>query len=245
MLVIPAIDLRDGKVVRLTRGDFNQETVYSDDPVSFALDFVKQGAQRIHVVDLEGALLGELKNLEYVKKIAQSVKVPIEFGGGIRKIRDIQKILDFGVSCVILGTKAIEDSDFLAEASMRFKGKIAVSLDTNRNFLMQQGWTKLSGTSISMDSDKMFKNFENMGVSLLIYTDISRDGTLEGPNFEGLKNLLKLTKIPVIASGGVSCLKDVEKLNQTKGLFGAIIGKAIYENKINLKDAIDLCSPKE
>lgn len=243
MLIIPAIDLKDGKVVRLTRGEFSQEKVYSDDPVSVAKEFVKQGAKRIHVVDLQGALKGELKNLESVKQIAQAVDVPIEFGGGIRRLEDIAEVLGFGVECVILGTKALDDPTFLAEAIEKFGDKVAVSIDAKKGAIMKTGWTE----SASRQLPELIQELENFGLSLLIYTDISRDGTLEGPNFEGIKNILNLTKVPVITSGGVSSLEDIKQLKELgdQGLFGVIIGKAIYEGKINLKEAIDICSQKE
>jgi phosphoribosylformimino-5-aminoimidazole carboxamide ribotide isomerase len=239
MLIIPAIDLKDGKVVRLTRGEFSQEKVYSLDPVAVAKEFVAQGAKRIHLVDLQGALKGELKNLKSVEQIARAVKVPIEFGGGVRKLEDIANILSLGISCVVLGTKALDDPTFVAEAVEKFKDKIAVSIDAKRGALMQQGWTK--------DSDKNLVDFirkmENFGLRLLIYTDISRDGTLEGPNIDGIRNILNLTKIPVIASGGISGPEDIKSLQKLEenGLFGVIIGKAIYENKINLKEVIKSC----
>lgn len=245
MLVIPAIDLKDGEVVRLTRGDFKRETIYSNDPASVARDFVAQGAERIHVVDLEGALCGELKNLDFLRKIVQAVKVPVEFGGGVRSPEDIKKIFDLGVSFVVLGTKAIEDQDFLKECIFKYGNRIIVSLDSRQNMIMKQGWSTPSGTSLftPLRNTNLLEVFENLGLEVLIYTDISRDGTLEGPNFEGIKNILKLTKIPIIASGGISSLEDLKRLKEleSQGLAGVIVGKAIYEGKINLREAIQLC----
>lgn len=238
MIIIPAIDLKGGKVVRLTRGDFTQEKIYSDDPASVAFNLVGQGAKRIHVVDLEGALRGELKNLESVGLIAKEVDVPIEFGGGIRSLEDIARVIDLGVSCVVLGTKALEDSVFLAEAIEKFGDKIAVGIDTKNNAIMKKGWTESAKDSLK----EFIQELENFGLSLLIYTDIARDGTLTGPNFEGIKEVLEITKIPVIASGGVSSIEDLKRLKdlEDKGIYGAIVGKAIYEGKINLAQAVKI-----
>ena len=238
MLIIPAIDLRNGKVVRLFQGKFNQEKVYSSDPVKMAKHWARQGAKFLHIVDLDGASSGSIQNLEVLKKIISQVGIPLEFGGGVRSMETITRLLNLGVQRVILGTKAASDVRFLRKAWKKFGEKIIVSIDAKRGKVLTQGWD--CGTSkTTLDFAKELKE---IGFKQLIYTDISKDGTLSGPNILGIKELLKETGLNIIASGGVADLKDLLKLNKFKkqGLSGVIVGKALYEGKFTLAQALKL-----
>jgi len=242
MIILPAIDIKDGKVVRLLQGRFDEVTEYSNDPVAMAQHWESQGAEWLHVVDLNGAFEGKLKNLEIIKKIAKGIKIPIQVGGGIRRNEDILELLTSGVKRVTLGTKVVEDKKFLIGALSLGKDKIAVSLDCSKGMVAQRGWTTISNKKAT----DFAKELEECGLRCLIYTDIARDGMMTGPNFTGLKEILQAVKIPVIASGGVSNLEDIRKLLELEpaGVVGTIIGKAIYEEKIDLKEALLLCSRK-
>lgn len=240
MLIIPAIDLRNGKVVRLFQGKFNKEKVYSADPVKVAKHWAKQGAKFLHIVDLDGAASGLLKNINVVKEIINQVGIGIEFGGGVRSIKIISELLSLGVERVILGTRAARDAKFLKQAWKKFGGKIIVSIDAKCGKVLTQGWnSKVAKTTLGFA-----KELKTIGFKQLIYTDISKDGTLAGPNISGIKELLKNTQLNVIASGGVSSLSDLIKLNKLKkqGLAGVIIGKALYEGKFTLAQALKIIS---
>jgi len=238
MLIIPAIDLRGGKVVRLFQGKFNQEKIYSSDPVKTAKHWVRQGAKFLHVVDLDGARSGTPKNLAALKKIISEVCIPIEFGGGVRSIETITKLLSMGVQRVVLGTKAASDAVFLKKARKKFGEKIIVSIDAKSDKVLTQGWNRNASKTILAFA----KELKKIGFKQLIYTDISKDGTLSGPNILGIKKLLKETGLNVIASGGVSNLKDLLNLSKLKkqGVVGVIIGKALYEGKFTLTEALRL-----
>ena len=242
MIIIPAIDIKEGKVVRLSRGKFDDMTVYSDDPVAMAKKWEKAGAQLLHVVDLDGAQKGAMKNLDLIITIAKAVKVPIQVGGGLREKNDIEKLLSSGVARIILGTKAIENRKFVKELIAKWRDRIVVSLDCNNGMVAQQGWT----VTTELKATEFAEELEGLGLNNLIYTDIARDGTLTGPNFDGLKKILDAVEMQVIASGGVGQIQDIKKLIKLEpyGLYGAIVGKAIYENKLDLKEAIKVCSPK-
>lgn len=239
MLIIPAIDLKDGYVVRLIQGNLRDKKIYSQDPVKTAKHWVRQGAQLIHIVDLDGATTGVLKNLGIVKKIVRAVSIPVEFGGGVRKIETIKSLLDCGIYRVVLGTKAIEDRNFLKQAFTKFKNKLIVSIDAKDKRVLVRGWQE---SCKFCDILTLAKDFKGMGVKQLIYTDILKDGTLEGPNIKAIKALLKQTGINVIASGGISSLDDIRKLKllESKGLIGIIVGKALYEGKFTLTEALKL-----
>ncbi len=244
MIIFPAIDIKDGKVVRLIQGRFNEVTEYSDDPVQMARHWEKQGAQWLHVVDLDGAQTGQMKNFDVICEIVKKVEIPIQVGGGIRELKDIENLIfKAKVSRLILGTRAIEDKVFF-EKIVPFKAtKIAVSLDCSNGMVAQRGWTTVSDKK-AVD---FAKELEASGLHCLIYTDISRDGMLTGPNIDELKKILDAAKgTDVIASGGVSSLDDIQKLLDLKrdNLIGVIVGKALYEKKFDLKEAIKLCSPK-
>jgi len=236
MLIIPAIDLRGGKVVRLFQGKFNQEKVYSKDPVKVARHWARQGAKFLHIVDLDGASRGMPKNLEVLKKIITQVCVPLEFGGGLRNMEIISKLLNLGVQRVVLGTKAASDAEFLKKAWKKFGEKIIVSIDAKDGLVLTRGWNRAVAKTVL----GFAKELKKIGFKQLIYTDISKDGTLGGPNIPGIKELLKRTGLNVIASGGVSGLKDLLKLKELEeqGLIGVIIGKALYEGKFTLVEAL-------
>lgn len=238
MLIIPAIDLRGGKVVRLFQGKFNRQKVYSSDPVKVAKHWARQGAKFLHIVDLDGASSGAPKNLEVLKEIITGVGIPVEFGGGVRSVETISRLLALGVERVILGTKAAADEEFLKKAWKKFGEKIIVSIDAKDGKVLTQGWNRKSAKT-ALD---FAKDLKKIGFKQIIYTDISKDGTLAGPNILGIKELLKLTGLRIIASGGVSDLKDLIKLNKFKkqGLAGVIIGKALYEGKFTLVEALKL-----
>lgn len=245
MLLIPAIDLKEGKVVRLAKGDFTKLEEFDIDPVEAAIKFAKDGAKWIHTVDLYGALEGRFKevNLDVVKKIVSEVSkysVNVEFGGGIRSFQDIKKVFDYtNVSRIILGTLALEDTDFVKKAVLEYKERIAVSVDAKNTVLVKKGWKEES----KKDINNFLKELENCGLKTLIYTNITKDGMMQGPDFQGIENILSSTKIPVIASGGVSSIEDIKKLKEleSQGLCGVIVGKAIYKGKIDLKQALKIC----
>lgn len=240
MLIIPAIDIKGGNVVRLERGDFSKEKVYSKDPICVAKEWEAQGAKLLHVVDLDGALSGKLKNLDSVERITKAVSIPVQLGGGIRTQESIDKVLSTGVSRVILGTRACEDEIFIQNVIANMGEKIVVSIDARDGMVATEGWVSVS----KIKATDLVKKLELFGLKVLIYTDISRDGTLKGPNIESLKEILEAReKAVVISSGGISSLDDLLKLKELEpqGLLGAIVGKAIYEKKLNLKKAIERC----
>lgn len=238
MLIIPAIDIQDGCVVRFVQGKLDKK-VYSKDPVKTARYWVNLGGEFLHVVDLDGARSGEIKNLQIIKDIASSVNVPVEVGGGVRTLESIKDLLMSGVSRVILGTKAAQDRGFLEKAFSLFKDKIIVSIDAKDGFVSIKGWDEsLKGTG----AIEFGRSLKKMGFKQAIYTDISKDGTLKGPDIKGIKALIKETGLEVIGSGGISSLKDLQKLKllEKKGLAGIIIGKALYEGKFTLTEALKL-----
>ena len=234
MIVIPAIDLHHGKVVRLKKGDFNAVTVYSDSVASIAKSFEEAGAKRIHVVDLDGSLEGRRINADSIKAICDAVKVEVELGGGIRSLADADEAFGLGVSYVILGTVIIRDPDAAIKILNAFPGKTALGIDARDGKVATSGWTETS----TRDAFEVAREFEHMNPAFIVYTDISRDGMLTGPNIEATEKLASSVKTPIVASGGVSSLDDLIELSKIKGLFGAITGKAIYEGRFDLKQAI-------
>jgi len=243
MIIFPAIDIKDKKVVRLSQGRFDEVTAYADDPIQMAQQWVQMGAQWLHIIDLDGAQSGKMQNVDMITTIAQKIPIPIQTGGGIRTKEDIQRLLNAGVKRVILGTKVIEDKGFLKKIIELFPDNIAVSLDCQKGKITQQGWTVVR----DIRAIDFAKELEGMGLKYLVHTDISRDGMLSGPNLGSLEELLNNLSIPLIASGGIKNIDDIKKLLalQSKGLMGAITGKALYEGTLDLKEAIALCSPKE
>lgn len=237
MNIYPAIDIYNGKVVRLTQGDYNSCVVYSNDPAGVAKGWEQEGARWIHVVDLEGAKTGALTAAPSVEALCKSVKAQIQFGGGLRSIQDIEKVLSLGVSRVVLGTKAL-DKTFLEGALLKFKDKIAVGLDVRRDYVKTAGWMR-DGNVTLQEALALFNQF---GVSTLIYTDIEKDGVLQGPNWEKLSMVLANTKARVILSGGVSQLSDIKQCRAIKepNFEGVIIGKALYDKRFQLSEAVRL-----
>jgi len=237
MLLIPAIDLKDGRCVRLKQGDMNAETVFSDDPGAVARQWVEQGARRIHLVDLNGAVTGRPRNEAAIRAIVDSVggNVPVQLGGGIRDLDTIERYLDDGISYVIIGTAAVKNPGFLHDACSAFPGQIIVGLDARDGKVATDGWSKLTRHDV-LD---LARKFEGYGVEAVIYTDIGRDGMLTGVNVEATVRLARELRIPVIASGGFASLEDVEKLCaiEADGVTGAILGRALYEGKLDFRAA--------
>jgi len=236
MIIFPAIDLKDGKCVRLYKGDFNKTTIFNSSPYNQALQFNKKGFTDLHIVDLDGALKGKSKNKKIIIKIIKNTKLNIQLGGGIRTLKQISFWIKNGISTVIVGTMAIQSPEILKKACNLFPGKIAVAIDVRNDFLAIKGWaeqTKIKFLDFA-------KRLENFGVSKIIYTDINRDGTKKGININKLKRILNVINIPVIASGGISSIKDIKKMFRFDKLEGIIIGKAIYDKTINLDKLIRL-----
>ena len=236
MKLYPAIDLFGGKAVRLFKGDYQQMTVYNDDPLAVALDFQNAGAECIHMVDLEGAKFGTTSNLRVIENIVKSTNLFVEVGGGIRNMQTVDAYLSLGVNRVILGTAAVTDRPFLEAALARYGEKIAVGVDLKDGYVAIKGWTEKS----QWTAEAFFADLEKLGVSTVICTDISRDGAMQGTNRELYKELSKKYSIRLIASGGVSTIDDVKVLN-AMNLHGAIIGKAYYTGAIDLREALEVC----
>jgi len=231
--IIPAIDIRDGRCVRLYQGDYQQETVFSDDPVEMALEWQSRGAPRLHIVDLDGAARGEVVNLDIITEIAKAVLVPTQLGGGIRRIETVEQMLKSGIERVILGTAAVEDPQLVEQACQRFRESVIVSIDARDSYLATRGWLKDTG----IKAVELARFMVGVGVSRFIYTDIERDGTLTEPNFSATAELINSIKEPVIAAGGISSINHLRML-KSLGAEGAIIGKALYTGDIDLKQAL-------
>ena len=234
MIIFPAIDLRGGKCVRLIQGDFDKETVYSDDPQATALKWQSLGAKFLHVVDLDGARAGSPQNLDAIKKILDAVKIPIEVGGGIRTLDDAEKLLNLGVRRVILGSVAVENISLVEAAVKNFGDKIVVGIDARGGFVAVHGWEKSS----AVKADELAKKIVAAGVKTIIYTDISKDGMLSGVDPKIFSELAKSSGAEIIASGGVKSIEDIRALKAAK-IAGVIVGKAIYTGALDLKSAID------
>lgn len=239
MILLPAIDIRGGKVVRLFKGQFDKVTEYGQDPVAMARHWVGLGARYLHVVDLDGAESGERRNRAAIRRIVLETGIPVETGGGIRSMEVIDDYLSSGVARVILGTKVVSDRAFLQEALAKWGDRIAVSLDCSNGLVAQRGWTETS----TVKGIDLAREFATMGLKCVIYTDIARDGTLAGPNMEGLQEMLRVKELQVIASGGVKSIDDIKALLALKAsnLWGTITGKAIYEGTLDFKAANGLC----
>ncbi len=235
MLILPAIDLYDKKAVRLYKGDYEQMTVYSNNPLEIAKDFEKKGATFVHLVDLEGAKNGTTPNIDIVRKIADYTSLDIEIGGGIRDEETIKKYLDLGVTRVILGTAAVTDSEFLERVTAKYKSSIAVGVDLKDGYVAIKGWTEKSQKT----ADEFFSYLSSIGVKTVICTDISKDGAMEGTNRELYKELSEKYSMDIVASGGVSSLEDIEALREMN-LYGAILGKAYYIGAVDLEKAIEV-----
>lgn len=236
MMVIPAIDLSEGQVVRLERGDMSRRTVYSDDPAEMALRWQSEGAERLHVVDLDGAIQGRPVNLDSIKRIVQAVEIPVDLGGGLRTLEDIQQALDLGVRWVLLGTSAVGSPETLRAALDRFGDAISVSIDARDGRVAIEGWVATS----QMAALEFALSIQQMGVREVVHTDIARDGMLTGPNLAALRELAENTDLSIIAAGGVKSLDDIRALKELEplGVVGAITGRAIYTGDLDLSEAV-------
>jgi phosphoribosylformimino-5-aminoimidazole carboxamide ribotide isomerase len=234
MEVIPAIDLRNGKCVRLYQGDYDRETVFSDDPVAMAIRWQADGAGRLHLVDLDGAAKGKPCNLDAITAILEAVDIPVEVGGGIRTLETIEELLDMGVGRAILGTAAVESPSLVEEACSEFGQHVVIGIDARDGLVATRGWRERSATQAADLAIAM----EELGAKRFIYTDISRDGTLTSPNFEATAELVSRVSVPVIAAGGVSSVEHLAKL-AALGVEGAIVGRAIYTGDVRLAEALE------
>jgi phosphoribosylformimino-5-aminoimidazole carboxamide ribotide isomerase len=238
VLIIPAIDLKDGRCVRLKQGDMASATVFSDDPVAMARHWLAHGAKRLHIVDLNGAVAGKPKNEKVIRDIIKAVgeQLPIQIGGGIRDLDTIESYIDAGVHWVVIGTAAVKNPGFLSDACYAFPGHIIAGLDAKEGKVAVEGWSKLTGHDVV----DLAKKFEEYGVEALIYTDIGRDGMMNGVNIEATLKLAQAIKTPIIASGGLNGIPDVQAICEKlvpEGVIGAIAGRALYEGKLDLKQA--------
>lgn len=233
--MFPAVDISEGRCVRLLQGRFGTETVYSDDPVKVALGFSSAGARWLHIVDLDGAKTGVASNRELVLEVVRRASCPVQAGGGVRSLDDVEDLIAAGANRAVLGTIALEDPDEMARACARFGERIAVSLDARSGELAAHGWTVGSGIPV----EEAVGAFAAAGVSLFIYTDVTRDGTMTGPDIQGLTRVTELTDVPVVASGGVSTLDEVKTVARmrTTGVAGVVVGRALYEGKFTIGEA--------
>lgn len=238
MIIYPAIDIRGGRCVRLTEGRFDAETVFADDPAEMALKWAGLGAEFLHLVDLDGALAGEGKNVPVIQRILKSVSIPVQLGGGIRNLETIEKLLELGVTRLILGSAAVKNPELVAEACKKYPGHIAVGIDAKNGEVAIEGWGQGSGVAAT----ELAKKMAGFGVETIIYTDISRDGMLSGVNVEATAALARACGVPIIASGGVASLDDIRRVKAVEGdgVQGCIIGKAIYTGAVDLKEALAL-----
>ena len=236
MIIIPAIDIKDGKCVRLAQGKFDHVTKYADNPVDVALKWKDQGAEVLHIVDLDGSVVGKPRNVDTILEIAQTVDVPVQLGGGIRNMETIAFYLGNGVSSVILGTAAVYDKEFVRKAGKKYPEKIILGLDALEGKLGTSGWTQKT----KQDPIELAKDYENCNIKAIVYTDINRDGMSTGVNIEATKAMAKAVSIPVIASGGVASMADIENLMAVDDceFYGVIIGRALYNGAIALEEAI-------
>jgi len=240
MIVIPAIDLIDGQCVRLFQGKREAVTTYSNDPGSMAKRWESFGAKLIHIVDLDGAFTGNQANLDAIRKIRQSVQIPLQVGGGIRNVESITRLFSLGIERVILGTAAIEDPEFVKSSCGQYPGRVLIGIDAKDGMVAVKGWKEVT----SLNVREMAGRLGDAGAAGIIYTDIARDGTLSGPNVKAVREMVESVSIPVIAAGGVSNIEDIKKLMGIKNLWGAITGKAIYSGTLDLKEALNLAQKR-
>ncbi len=237
MKIIPAIDIKNGKCVRLFQGDMDKETIYSDNPSAMAKKWESQGASLLHVVDLDGAVKKRPENIESIKDIIKSVDIPIQLGGGIRNINIIKYLFDIGVKRVVIGTEAVKNIDFIKEATERFPDRIIIGIDAKNGMVAIEGWKEIT----NIDVISLAQEFTKFKINSINFTDIHRDGTEKGPNIKETEKLAKAVSIPIIASGGVSNIDDIKKIFSLKeyGVEGVIIGRALYNGSFTLKEAIN------
>ncbi len=238
MIIIPAVDIKDGKCVRLLQGRMDDDTVYSDDPEAMAAKWERLGAERIHVIDLDGAFLKNPQNVESIRKIAGSVQVPIQLGGGIRNEKTVDMYLEMGIKYVIIGTEAIKNPTFVRNICQAYPGQVIVGIDAREGKVAIDGWTQTT----QVEAVDLARKFEDCGVAAINFTDIARDGMQTGPNLAATKQLAEAISIPVVASGGVSSIQDIKDLLplETSGVIGVIVGKALYSGVLELKSALEL-----
>ncbi|MBA3061529.1 MAG: 1-(5-phosphoribosyl)-5-[(5-phosphoribosylamino)methylideneamino]imidazole-4-carboxamide isomerase [Atribacteria sp.] len=238
MLIIPAIDIKEGRCVRLREGRFEDVEIFSDDPILMAVKWVNKGAKMLHVVDLDGARYGRLTNIPILKQIIGEVDIPVQVGGGIRNYRDVKNLIDLGASRVILGTILWKDKALAKKLFEDFSEKIIAGIDARDGYVAIEGWQNITPVDALDFAGKM----EKLGAQRIIYTDIKRDGTLKGPNISNIEKMVKNVNIPLICSGGIASLDDIKKLKrfETKGLEGVILGKALYKGTILLEEALKL-----
>lgn len=238
MLVFPAVDIREGRCVRLVEGRPDMETVYSDDPAAMARMWEEKGARWLHVVDLDGAFSGSPKNLDVIEKIREAISIPVQVGGGIRDLNTIKLLMDVGINRVILGTVAINDPDLVSSVCSRFGEAVVVGIDARDGKVAIEGW----GVTSERNALDLAVEMKELGVKRIIYTDISRDGTLKGPNVEAVREMAVQTGLRVIASGGISTLEDLKSIKKLEhvGVEGVIIGKSLYAGRVRLEDAMSL-----
>jgi phosphoribosylformimino-5-aminoimidazole carboxamide ribotide isomerase len=243
LIVIPAVDLKDGKCVRLSQGRMDQESVYSENPVQMAKHWESKGAARLHVVDLNGAVTGKPFHRSLIEEITRALKIPVEVGGGIREMETIENYLTSGVQWIILGTIALSNRRLVEGACRRFPGRVILGIDAKRGRVAIQGWNEI----VSVEAIDLAKQFEGAGLSAIIFTDVERDGMGTGLNWEETKALARTTSTPVIASGGVSKIEEIErvKMLEPDGIIGVIVGHALYTGKIDLEEAISLAKKSE
>ncbi len=238
MLIIPAVDIKQGRCVRLLQGRMDAETCFSDEPWKMALQWEKQGAELIHLVDLDGAVGKEVRNLESIKQIIEKINVPVQVGGGIRSSESVRMYLDLGVSRVIIGSEAVYNPDFVKDLCKEFPERIVVAIDARDGLVAVEGWTEVS----EIRAVDLARKFEHTGVAAINFTDIYRDGMQTGPNLQETERLAEAVDIPIVASGGVSSIQDIKNLLplEKKGVVGVITGRALYENSLDLQEAIKI-----
>jgi phosphoribosylformimino-5-aminoimidazole carboxamide ribotide isomerase len=236
MLIIPAIDIKQGRCVRLQQGNMDLETKYSDNPLEIAKKWESFGAQLIHIVDLDGAFKKQIVNHETIKKITENINTPIQVGGGIRNEDTVEMYFDLGVNRVIIGSEALYNPDFVFKICEKYPGRVVVGIDAKDGMVAVEGWSEIS----SVSAVELAKQYQSKGVAAIIFTDIRRDGMQTGPNIEATNALAQAVDIPVIASGGVSSIEDIKELLKYKEIFGVVTGRALYEGKLDLKEAIKI-----
>ena len=235
MIILPAIDLHDGQVVQLRQGKLEEKTVYSDNALAIAKRWEEEGANGLHIVDLNAAFTGETRNIEIIKRLVHSLNIPVEVGGGIRSVEIATTFIDAGVTRVVLGTQAVESPDLLEKLVKQFGGdRVAVSVDAKDGKVAVKGWTEIT----AVDALDFIKSMERLGVQTIIFTDIATDGTLQGPNIGALEKILVSTRCHLISSGGVADIEDIKELASLPNLYGTIIGKALYDGTVDLGEAV-------
>jgi phosphoribosylformimino-5-aminoimidazole carboxamide ribotide isomerase len=237
VLILPAIDLRGGRCVRLRQGDYDRETVYSDDPAAMAEEWVSQGATYLHLVDLDGARAGQPVNGDSIRRIVQAGGVPCQLGGGLRSEDDIAAVLDWGIERVVVGTRAVNEPAWLEAIARQFPGKVLVDISARAGRLATEGWQKVSGRTVF----DFARECASWPLAAIVYTDVSRDGMLQGPDLETLAELVRCVRLGVIASGGITTAQDIRRLKEA-GPAGCIVGRALYEGKLSLKEALEIAS---